>query len=58
VGKFGVNAGGGVEFTFSKIPLALQTDFRPGYGLLFDANDHVSYFDWSVNISARYCFGK
>jgi hypothetical protein len=57
-GKFGIDVAGGVEFTFAKIPLALQADFRPGYGLQFRPDVHLSYFDWSLNVSARYCFGK
>jgi hypothetical protein len=63
-GKFGINAGGGAELTFHKIPLAVQMDFRPGYGMLFGrgayyyyGNSKVfSYFDWGLNISARYLF--
>ena len=58
VGKFGINAIGGVELSLSKIPLAFAFDFRPGYGLLFDKDIAISYFDWAVTISARYCFGK
>ena len=65
-GKFGINAGGGAELTFHKIPLAVQMDFRPGYGMLFGngaygyyGNSKVfSYFDWGLNISARYLFNK
>ena len=54
-GKFGINAIGGVEFAFNKIPLALQFDIRPGYGLLF-GNGSISFFDWGCNIGARYTF--
>ncbi|MBQ4356107.1 MAG: hypothetical protein II757_05545 [Bacteroidales bacterium] len=55
-GKFGVNAMGGLEYKFN-IPLALQFDFRPGYGLMFDGYDNtISYFDWSVNAGVRYTF--
>ena len=57
-GKFGVNAIGGVELSFKKIPLAVQVDFRPGYGMLFDSYYTAHYFDWGTNISVRYCFGK
>jgi hypothetical protein len=57
-GKFGINLDGGVEFSFKKIPLALSADFRPGYGLIFRPQVHTSYFDWSITVSARYCFGK
>jgi hypothetical protein len=63
-GKFGINAGGGAELTFHKIPLAVQMDFRPGYGLLFGRGAQYyygdkktfSYFDWGLNISVRYLF--
>ena len=34
-GKFGVNAIIGMEYIFSSVPLSLQLDFRPGYGLIF-----------------------
>jgi hypothetical protein len=54
-GKFGINAVGGAELSFHNIPLAVQMDFRPGYGLLFNKNS-LSYFDWGLNISARYTF--
>ncbi len=57
-GKFGVNAMGGVEFTFAKIPLTLQFDFRPGYGLLFGNGYTQSLFDWTVGLSARYVFRR
>ncbi len=53
-GKFGINAIGGVEYTFSSIPLSLQFDFRPGYGLLFDSDYNRSCFDWTIGIGARY----
>lgn len=56
-GKFGVNAMGGAEFTFSQIPLTLQMDFRPGYGLWFAQRwPNQSYFDWMIGVSARYTF--
>jgi len=54
-GRFGINAIGGVEYKF-KFPLTLQADFRPGYGLLFRKNISDSYFDWGLNVSARYTF--
>ncbi|MCR4964769.1 MAG: PorT family protein [Bacteroidales bacterium] len=54
-GKFGVNAIAGLEYKFS-IPLTLQLDFRPGYGLLFDDSWDWSYFDWGVNLGIRYTF--
>ena len=55
VGRFGVNAIGGVEYKF-KFPLTLQLDFRPGFGLLFYRGGANGYFDWGLNLSARYAF--
>ncbi|MBP5664142.1 MAG: hypothetical protein J6X16_07720 [Bacteroidales bacterium] len=52
-GKFGINAIGGVEYKF-KIPLTLQADFRPGYGLLFNDDYGASYFDWGICVGVRY----
>ncbi len=57
-GKFGVNATGGTEFAFTKIPLTVQFDFRPGYGLLFRKGGHASHFDWTLGLSARYIIGR
>ena len=54
-GKFGVNAIGGIEYKFN-IPLTLQADFRPGYGLLFREHLAISYFDWAVCVGLRYTF--
>jgi hypothetical protein len=54
-GKFGVNAIAGLEYKFN-IPLSLQFDFRPGYGLMFREHANDSYFDWSLNLSVRYTF--
>ena len=54
-GKFGINTIAGLEYKFN-IPLTLQFDFRPGYGLLFDNYFTWSYFDWSVNAGVRYTF--
>ena len=64
-GKFGINAMLGLEYKLN-IPLTLQFDFRPGYGLWF-GEDYVdwtghrrsntcSYFDWGVNLGVRYAF--
>lgn len=55
-GKFGANAIGGVCYNFSNIPLALAADFRPGYGLMFTEGASISYFDWKISASVRYCF--
>ncbi|MBO4655667.1 MAG: hypothetical protein J5644_08985 [Bacteroidales bacterium] len=63
-GKFGINAMLGLEYKLN-IPLTLQFDFRPGYGLWFGEDYYyyghrhsntVSYFDWSVNAGIRYAF--
>jgi hypothetical protein len=54
-GKFGLNTIGGVEYKFH-FPLTVQADFRPGYGLHFRNNESSSYFDWGINLSARYTF--
>ena len=52
-GKIGVNAIGGVEYKFN-IPLTLQADFRPGFGMMFNKHYHINYFDWGVNFGVRY----
>lgn len=52
-GKLGINAIGGVEYKFN-IPLTLQADFRPGFGLLFNKNYTINYFDWAVCVGVRY----
>lgn len=54
-GKFGINAIGGIEYKFG-IPLTLQFDFRPGFGMLFNNYSDVEYFDWGVNLGIRYAF--
>ncbi len=59
VGKFGINAILGLEYKLN-IPLTLQFDFRPGYGMWFAEgyrrNNVVNFFDWSVNAGVRYTF--
>ncbi|MBO4543358.1 MAG: hypothetical protein J5725_09290 [Bacteroidales bacterium] len=55
LGKFGLNAIGGLEYKFG-IPLTLQFDFRPGFGLLFNDSWHAGYFDWGLNLGVRYTF--
>lgn len=53
-GKFGINGLAGVEYKFD-IPLVLQADLRPGYGLIFGGmGGGWSYFDWSAVVSVRY----
>lgn len=54
LGKFGVNAIAGIEYKFD-VPLTLQVDFRPGYGMLFN-NYSLSYFDWALCLGIRYVF--
>ena len=54
-GKFGVNGIFGLEYKFN-IPLTLQFDFRPGYGMLFTDDVAANYFDWSLNVGVRYTF--
>lgn len=62
-GKFGFNAIGGVELKFTKIPLAISCDFRPGYGLGFWAkdvngakvNNTFHFFDYEIAVGVRYC---
>lgn len=50
----GLNAIGGVEYKFAKIPLTLQADMRPGVSFIIDADPQ---FDFNfLNISARYTF--
>ncbi|MBO4580983.1 MAG: hypothetical protein J5701_01680 [Bacteroidales bacterium] len=55
LGKFGINAIGGLEYKFN-IPLALQFDFRPGFGMIFGNHVTEPYFDWGLNLSLRYAF--
>ena len=54
-GKAGVNLILGLEYVFNE-PIALQVDFRPGYGLLFASGYTAHYFDWGLNLSFRYAF--
>lgn len=62
-GKFGFNAIGGVELKFTKIPLAISCDFRPGYGLGFwgkkvngtKLNSTLHFFDYEIAVGVRYC---
>lgn len=55
IGKFGINAIMGLEYKLN-IPLALQLDFRPGYGLLFTDEPGWNHFDWNLSFSVRYAF--
>lgn len=54
-GKFGLNAIAGAEIVFDA-PVNLSLDFRPGYGVAFNDNYHVSFFDWALAVSVRYRF--
>ena len=55
-GRFGINANGGIEYKFD-IPLAIQADVRPGYGLLFNSGPGVANgFDWAAVATIRYTF--
>lgn len=54
--KLGVNAIGGVEFAFKKIPLTTQVDVRPGVGFLFADGWNKAFFNYGVNASVRYTF--
>lgn len=55
LGKFGTNAIVGLEYKFN-IPLTLQFDFRPGYGLIFDEYNTLNFFDWNLCAGVRYTF--
>ena len=61
-GKLGVNAITGLEFVFNKMPLSIQIDLRPGYGLLYQfprregGGAKLRHFDWLVGFSLRYAF--
>ena len=52
-GKFGVNAIGGIEYKFN-IPLTIQADLRPGFGLAFGYGGSFPYFDWGLCFGIRY----
>lgn len=54
--KLGLNAIGGAEYKFAKIPLTLQADVRPGV-TFYIWNGFFPRFDYSLlNASARYTF--
>ena len=54
-GKAGVNMLFGLEYVFN-VPISLQLDFRPGYGLIFNSGYTAHYFDWGLNLGVRYTF--
>ena len=63
--KFGTNTIVGLEYVF-KIPLTIQIDMRPGYGMLFSSDNELkgitlhstknpwSHFDWLLGLTLRY----
>lgn len=53
-GKFGINAIAGAQFNPSSLPLAFALDFRPGYGLMFEDQPGMSFFDWKIALAVRY----
>ena len=55
VAKIGLNAIGGVEYKFAKIPLTVQADIRPGFGIGFGGGVYP-FFDWASCASVRYTF--
>ena len=69
-GKFGLNTIVGLEYVFKKKTLAIQIDFRPGYGMLFtfdgsDVKESFSshktpwhHYDWLIGFTLRYVFKK
>lgn len=54
--KIGLNAIGGVEYKFAKIPLTIQADIRPGFGTGFGSGGAYPFFDWASCASVRYTF--
>ena len=56
VAKIGLNAIGGVEYKFAKIPLTIQADIRPGFGTGFGSGGIYPFFDWASCASVRYTF--
>ena len=71
-GKFGVNVITGLEFVFKKVPLSIQIDLRPGYGVLsyyhysdnyadapmshYPKSSTLHHFDWLTGFTFRYAF--
>lgn len=59
--KWGLNAIGGAEIHFHKVPLAISFDFRPGYGMIVPKQpEHVTtlthFFDYKIVTGVRYTF--
>jgi len=68
-GKFGTNVILGLEYILKNTPMAIQIDFRPGYGLLFNSDHYISvpfssfnnpwhHFDWFIGGTLRYTLKK
>lgn len=56
-GLIGINAIGGAEYKFAKIPLTLQADIRPGVAFHINRSVFETRFDYNfLNLSARYTF--
>jgi hypothetical protein len=67
--KFGANAILGLELVFLKVPICIQWDIRPGYGVIFNDSGWLNFtmfsypskspwhhFDYLVGFSLRYTF--
>lgn len=59
--KWGLNAIGGAEIHFHKVPLAISLDFRPGYGMAVPKQQKnvttlMHFFDYKVVTGVRYTF--
>jgi hypothetical protein len=54
--KLGLNAIGGIEYKFARIPLTIQVDVRPGFGTSFSRSGPYPFFDWASCASVRYTF--
>ncbi len=56
MGKWGFNALVGFEINFINAPMAINFDFRPGFGLGFGGGGVMPMFDSSINAGIRYTF--
>ena len=55
-GKAGANIIAGFEYSMNKTPVAIQLDYRPGFGVLFNTRRVLTFFDWALAFSVRYTF--
>jgi len=55
-GKFGLNTIAGASYELENIPLVLALDFRPGWGMAFDSDALMHFFDWKIAAAVRYKF--